>query len=118
MKKRIVGVCGIICSDCRAFIATQRNDTELKKQVAESWSTEEEKVTPEDTYCQGCSATGESLMKFAKMCAVRNCGYGRDVENCAHCGEFPCVTLTGLWKSMGCTKERATLEEIRKELRA
>jgi len=118
VKKRIVGVCGIICSDCRAFIATQKNDTELKKQVAESWSTEEEKVTPEDISCQGCSATGESLMRFAEACAVRRCGYDRKVENCAHCDEFPCVTLTGLWKSMGTTEERATLEEIRKGLQA
>ena len=118
MQKRIVGFCGIVCSDCGAFIATQRNDTELKKEVARSWSTEEEKVTPEDISCQGCSATGESLMRFAEACTVRRCGYDRKVENCAHCDEFPCVTLTGLWKSMGTTEERATLEEIRKGLQA
>ncbi len=118
MKKRIVGVCGIICSDCRAFIATQKDDRELRKEVAKSWSTEEEKVTPEDINCEGCFASGESLMKHAGTCAVRNCGYERKVENCAHCDEFPCVTLTGLWKSMGTTEERATLEEIRKGLGA
>jgi len=118
VKKRIVGVCGIICSDCRAFIATQRDDAALRKEVAESWSTETEKVKPEDINCEGCFATGERLLKFSETCGVRRCGHGRNVENCAYCDEFPCVKLTDLWKSMGTIEERATLEEIRKGLRA
>ena len=118
MKRRIVGVCGIICSDCRAFIATQKNDRELKKEVAKSWSTEQESVTPEDINCEGCFASGERLLKFSEACAVRCCGRARKVENCAHCDEFPCVKLSDFWKSMGTTEQRTTLEEIRKGLPA
>ena len=118
MQERIVGFCGIICSDCRPFIATQKNDRELKKEVAKAWSTEEEKLKPEDIKCGGCFATGERLFKFCEICEVRRCGYGRNIENCAYCDEFPCVKLSDLWKSMGSTQEKATLEEIGKELRA
>jgi len=118
VQKRIVGFCGIVCSDCRVFTATQRHDAELKKEVAKSWSTETEKLEPEDINCEGCFASGEKLLKFCETCAVRRCGYGKNVENCAYCDEFPCVKLTDLWKSMESTQQKATLEEIRKGLRA
>ena len=118
MEKEIVAFCGITCNDCRAFTATQRNDTELKKEVAKSWSTEKEKLKPGDINCEGCFASGESLFKFCGTCAVRACGFERNVRNCAYCDEFPCVKLSDLWKAMGSTKEKKTLEEIRKGLQA
>jgi len=118
VQKRIVGFCGIICSDCRAFTATQKNDRELKKEVAKSWSTEQERLTPEDINCGGCFATGERLFKFCEICEVRRCGRATNIENCAYCDEFPCVKLSDLWKSMKSTQEKATLEEIGKKLRA
>lgn len=117
MEKRIVGFCGIVCSKCRAYVATQKNDLELKKEVARSWSTEQEQLRPEDISCRGCLASPESLLKFCHTCAVRACGYQRNIKNCAYCDEFPCVKLSGLWKAMGSDKEKQTLEEIRRGLR-
>ena len=118
MKEKIVAFCGIVCDDCRALIATQRNDTELRKEVAKAWSTEKETLKPEDINCDGCLATGQRLNKFCGVCEVRRCGYEKGVENCAYCREFPCEKLTGLWKSNSLTEAKATLEKIRKKLRA
>jgi len=118
MQKKMVAFCGIVCDDCRAFIATQRNDRKLKEEVAKAWSTEKETLKPEDIVCDGCLATAGRLFKFCATCEVRRCGYEKSVENCAYCREFPCVKLTSLWKSEGITKAKATLEEIRKKLEA
>lgn len=113
MQERIVGYCGIVCSDCRAYIATQNNDRKLREEVARSWSTEEWPISPEDICCEGCFAAGLGLFKFCETCPVRQCGVARDVETCAHCDEFPCLKLSRLWKSMGTAEAKATLEEIR-----
>jgi hypothetical protein len=114
----MIAFCGIVCTDCRAFIATQRNDGELKKEVAEAWSTQTETLKPEDIDCDGCLATGPRLLKFCETCEVRRCGYEKGVANCAYCREFPCEKLTGFWKSFNITEAKATLEAIREGLRA
>lgn len=116
MQRKIVGCCGITCSDCPAFIATQKNDTELRKEVAKAWSTEEETVKPEDINCDGCLTNGRRLFKFCEICPVRRCGYEKRVENCAYCSEFPCEKLAILWKRDNITEGKATLEEIRSKL--
>ena len=118
MKEKMVAFCGIVCDDCRAFIATQRNDTELKKEIAKAWSTEKETLKPEDIDCDGCMVTGQRLHTFCATCEVRRCGFGRGVENCAYCREFPCEKLAGFWKSFNLTEAKGTLEGIRKKLRA
>lgn len=118
MQERIVGFCGMVCSDCRVFIATQRNDRKLKQEVAKAWSTEKETLKPEGINCGGCFAGREALFRYCLICEVRRCGYEKGVENCAYCREFPCAKLSALWKSEGDTTLRATLEEIRKKLRA
>jgi len=118
VQKKMIGFCGITCNDCRALIATQRNDAELKKEVAKAWSTKKETLKPEEINCDGCLATGRRLFKFCGVCGVRRCGYEKGVENCAYCREFPCDKLTDLWKSFNITEAKATLEKIRKKLRA
>ena len=63
MKEKMVAFCGIVCDDCRALIATQRNDRKLKEEVAGAWSTEKEILKPEDIKCDGCLPTGRRLFK-------------------------------------------------------
>jgi hypothetical protein len=113
MQDKMVAFCGIVCSDCRAFIATQANDGELRKKVAKTWSTKKDVLRPEDIDCDGCLPAGQRLFKFCGICDVRRCGQEKGVDNCAHCPEFPCERLTGLWKHFRLTAPRATLEEIK-----
>ena len=45
--------CGLDCSECKAFKATHTNDFELKKQMAERWSSQGDvKFKPEDIDCR------------------------------------------------------------------
>jgi hypothetical protein len=118
MQDKMIAYCGIVCTDCRAFIATQTNDRRLKEEVAKAWSTEKEPLKPEDMNCDGCMVTGRRLHTFCATCEVRRCGREKTVVNCAYCREYPCAKLTTLWKSVTESKPKATLEGIRKKLRA
>ena len=95
---KIIAVCGLICDDCRAFIASQNDDDELRKEVVKAWSTKEEPLKLEDIDCDGCTA-GRRLHSFCAVCDVRICGLQRKVANCAYCENYPCDKLERLLKS-------------------
>jgi len=115
----MIAMCGLVCNDCVAFIATQKNDDKLREKVVEAWSTEKERLRLEDVDCDGCKA-GKRLHTFCKACEVRKCGLEREFETCAYCVEFPCEKLEKLWKSfrtVSAEEAKANLEEIRKSNR-
>ena len=114
----MIAMCGLLCDDCIAFIATQKNDDKLREKVVEAWSTEQERLRLEDVDCDGCK-TGKRLHTFCKDCEVRKCGLQRDIENCAHCNEFQCEKLEQLWKSFRTVsgeEAQADLVEISKRI--
>jgi len=113
---KIVAVCGLICDDCIAFIATQKNDDKLRENVVKEWSFLPLRL--EDVNCDGCIA-GKRLHKFCRECEVRKCGFHRSIENCAYCDEFPCGKLEKLWRSFKTVSgedARANLVETRKRI--
>jgi hypothetical protein len=114
--QKTIAICGLICTDCPALIATQKNDDEERKKVAERWSTEKEILKPEDINCDGCLTVGERLIKFCKVCEVRRCGFEKNVENCAYCDEYACEKLSKLLEYIQAPEAKATLEEIRRDL--
>ena len=112
--QKMIAICGITCTGCPAFIATKGNDDEQKKKIAESWTTEELKLQPEDINCDGCIVVGGRLINFCSACDVRRCGFEKNIKNCAYCDEYPCEKLD---KIFGMAPEaKATLEEIKKSL--
>jgi hypothetical protein len=116
LLSKVIAMCGLICDDCIAFIATQKDDDELRRKVVEAWSTEDEKLKLEDIDCDGC-IVGKRLHSFCAICDVRLCGLQRNVENCAHCNEFPCERLEKQWVALSTVsgeKAKANLLEIRK----
>lgn len=116
MNERIVAFCGLVCNECPAFIATANNDDEKRKETAGMWSSEDYQIAPEDINCEGCTFIGKKIMKFCFECKVRQCGIGKDVENCAYCTEYPCDILKGMWEYLKTEEAKKTLEEIRRNL--
>ena len=114
---RIIAVCGLVCNDCIAYIATQKNDDKMREEVVEAWSTEKERLKLEDVDCDGCTV-GKRLYDFCSVCEVRKCGLEKGIENCAYCDKYPCEKLEKLWKSFRTVsgeEAKANLEKIRKE---
>ncbi|MCK4395091.1 DUF3795 domain-containing protein [candidate division WOR-3 bacterium] len=117
-EEKMVAFCGIVCTDCPAFIATQNNDDKLREKTAKKWSSEEHSLKAEDVNCDGCPVVGKRVMEFISFCKVRKCALEKGVKNCAYCEEYPCKELGELWKQLKLPEAKETLEEIRKTMRA
>jgi hypothetical protein len=111
---KMIAYCGIVCTECPAFIATQENDDAKRKEVAEMWSKQYKMaVKPEDINCDGCNSDSQRILGYCSVCEIRKCGQGKGVENCAHCDEYACEKLTKFIAMVPHARE--TLEEIRKK---
>ena len=113
---RMVAACGLICTECPAYIATQENDNQKRAKVAEDWSKWGEKLKPEDINCRGCVQTAKPIFRFCNTCGVRSCVLEKNINNCAYCSEYSCKKLDDLLKSMDALAARKNLEEIRKSI--
>ncbi len=108
---KIVAYCGMICSECLGYIATQNDDWEERRRVAEMWSKIfGVEITPEYVNCDGCTAGGK-LIEYAKTCEIRICALSKDVKNCAYCDDYPCEKLERWFERNPKAKE--VLDDIR-----
>jgi len=113
--KKTIAYCGIICSECTAFLATQKNDDNERKKVAEMWSKQfNAEFKPEDINCDGCLSESERLFNYCRVCEIRKCGQEKGVKNCAYCDDYACETLNKFIDNV--PEAKTTLEEIRKSL--
>ena len=112
--KKMVAYCGLLCTDCKAFIATQENDDEKRREVAEAWSKGlPVAIKPEEINCDGCLEEGR-LFSYCNTCEIRKCGKERGVINCAHCIDYNCEKLAKFLEQA--PEAKKTLEEIRQQL--
>jgi len=88
-----IAYCGLNCADCDAFKATQANDVERLKQIADRWNREHNRnFTEKDIECDGCLSQRISGW-CQSICTIRPCAEKIGVETCAHCSKYPCESL-------------------------
>jgi hypothetical protein len=110
--QEIVAYCGIVCTECPAYKATQKNDNEARAKVAEEWSKQyQHPFKPEDINCNGCLAVGDVQVGYCRVCEIRKCGSDRKVVNCGYCVEYPCAKLSDFHGRVA--EAQAKLEAIR-----
>ena len=108
--------CGLVCSDCGAFIATLENDDAKRRQVADAWSKMfGREFKPQDINCDGCLTRDGRHIDYCNICEIRKCGIERGVENCAYCVDYGCEKLSKFVENV--PEAKKTLEEIRKQKR-
>lgn len=113
--EKIVAYCGLTCTECPTFLATKNDDDDARKRTAELWSKQfGVEIKPTDINCQGCLSTGEEIFGHCKVCEIRKCGQEKEIENCAHCGEYACEKLDGFFSLAPMAK--TALDEIRGNL--
>ncbi|TKJ42570.1 hypothetical protein CEE37_02455 [candidate division LCP-89 bacterium B3_LCP] len=97
---KMIAMCGLVCTECEAYIATKNNDQAAKEEVAKKWSEMYgAEVTVKEVTCDGCQSTTGRLSSYASsMCEVRTCALEKQVTNCAHCQEYACEKLTEFYK--------------------
>ena len=91
---KMIAYCGLVCSSCPTFLATQADDDVAREKTAALLS---EKYglnfKPEEINCDGCISEGGKLIGYCQTCEIRKCGLEKDLENCAVCDEQPCEKL-------------------------
>ena len=112
----MIAFCGLDCSECDAYKATQTDNSKLKAQIAERWSKElGMSFTDDDITCDGCKS--ERLSGWCqKVCAIRPCAEERGANTCAHCDEYICDKLDDFLGSESTARE--TLDAIRRTVGA
>ena len=111
MTDRMIAYCGIVCTDCDAYKATQAEDMEaleaMAKKASEQFGIE---LAAADSMCDGCLAATGRQIGYCHECAIRLCAVPRGVETCAHCDDYPCDKVEGFSKPG--TPHRKMLEKI------
>jgi hypothetical protein len=109
---KIIAYCGLVCSDCSAYIATQANDRVALQRVVEQWRQELDApdMTVESVICDGCLGQGRKC-GYCAACEIRACGVSRGVANCAHCTDYACDKLEGFFGMA--PNAQAVLDQVR-----
>ena len=111
----MIAFCGLVCSECPAFIATKADDDNKRKETAKQWSIQfNADIKPEDINCQGCVSGNEILFSHPRVCEIRMCGQEKGIINCAYCDDYACDRLSAFFSSVPDAK--IILDNIRKKL--
>ena len=107
----MIAYCGLNCSKCEAYIATQENDDQKREETAQKWSKlYMAEINPDQINCNGCKSAGAKFFHCA-ACDIRQCCLSKDVDNCAVCEEYICEKLSSFIKLA--PEAGAALENIR-----
>ena len=112
--EKMVGYCGIVCSDCAVFIAAQKNDYAERRRRAELFTGQYGRgYKPEDINCDGCLGDGQRIFSYCGVCEIRKCGRTKMVKSCGFCSGYPCERLSKLFAEYSKAKE--TLDSVRRQ---
>ncbi|MHA1231532.1 MAG: DUF3795 domain-containing protein [Candidatus Helarchaeota archaeon] len=86
VNKKLLAPCGLYCGVCGIYYADKNNDDELKKKLAKAYWTK-----PEQIKCEGCLS--ENKFYFCETCEIRKCVFGKGLNGCHECNDFPCKKI-------------------------
>lgn len=94
LMPQMIAYCGLVCSNCPTFLATQNDDDVARAKTAALYR---EKfafdLKPEEINCDGCKSDGGRLIAYCHSCAIRQCCREKGLDNCAICSDQPCEKL-------------------------
>lgn len=105
--KRLIGICGLDCEKCDAYIATKNNDHSLREKTAKLWSElNHASILPEHINCEGCRMNGAKTVFCSSLCEIRKCAVTKKMETCGSCPEKDCCPkVTAIWQNNPQAKE-------------
>jgi hypothetical protein len=112
---KIIAFCGLVCTECPAFIATINDDDKEREKIAKQWAKEfKHEFKIEDINCDGCLSTKGRHIGYCNICEIRSCATGKKVKNCAYCEDYLCEKLNNFLKMA--PHAAKSLDEIRKNI--
>lgn len=94
MANKIIAFCGILCSECDAYEATQSGSRQELERVAAAWREAfSPDITVEGIRCDGCLSTEGPMCSYCSECPIRACAINHGIQSCAHCPDYGCDTI-------------------------
>jgi len=88
----MLAYCGIKCSECDAYIATQNNDEKKKEEMAAEARERGMNITAADINCEGCKTNTGVQISYCDQCEIRACAVDKRYSTCAQCKEMDTCT--------------------------
>jgi hypothetical protein len=107
--------CGMECSQCPTYQATQSDDLQARETAAGQWSKIfRMRLSAEEINCDGCKSDGGRLFGHCRTCRIKQCCTRRGLDSCAGCEEYACEELSAFFALV--PQSRIALEAMRKKL--
>lgn len=93
--EEIIAYCGLVCTDCPAYVATQAGDRAELERVAALWREEfnTPDITVESIICDGCLTDQGRKCGHCAECDIRACAMALNLANCGHCADYGCEKI-------------------------
>jgi hypothetical protein len=87
--------CGYRCDLCLIYRENLKKDPQNRRTFRDGVEKYYgDKLTLEECYCDGCMTNDRgNPVLVTKDCEVRPCVIARNIDNCAHCVQYPCQTI-------------------------
>lgn len=117
-EKERLSYCGINCSTCPAYVATQKDQENVKIKIAKLWSDKDHQYEACEISCKGCHEPWGKKFRHCQECEVRACARGKLYATCAECPDYPCNKLEHLLNTLDKKIARRNLDELRSNKQA
>jgi hypothetical protein len=89
----MMSACGVMCSDCPAYLADAKGVEHLKRTVAAWRRIYGLSESIENISCGGCLGPDDELFHTSRNCKARRCSRSRGFGTCAECRVEVCPDL-------------------------
>jgi hypothetical protein len=109
---QMIAFCGLICTDCPGYIATQAGDWAALEKLAEKARVDfnSPDATAASSLCDGCLSISDRKCAYCAECSIRACAFSRGVANCGACPDYGCEKISGFLNMV--PEAKATLDSI------
>jgi hypothetical protein len=85
----IIAFCGLVCSNCEGYLATQADNETWKERLAvharDAYGQKD--ATAASVTCDGCTS-GKRMCAYCRQCEVRACAVDKGIAHCGECEAF------------------------------
>ncbi len=117
-EKERIAYCGINCSTCPAYVATQKEQESVRVKIAELWSDKDHHYDASEITCKGCHEPWGKKFRHCQECKVRACAREKLYATCAECADYPCNKLEDLFETLDKKISRANLDLLKHQNKA
>lgn len=86
----MIAYCGLDCSKCDIFVATENNDRDKIVSTLNQWKSEIGLDYKESDLngCKGCKS--DMILSYCSNCDIEKCAISKEISTCSECPDYKC----------------------------